>query len=562
MTETKTPQVANPARPRDQQRLSAAGSVGTGSPESYPPIAQLGVVGDRRTAAIIGADGTVQWFCLPAYDGIPVFGRLLDSERGGYWQLSPASNATSRQRYLQDNNVLLTCWQSNDAEVELTDAMQMPRDGRRGTLLRRLCCRRGVALCQMQLAPRDDFAARPVTSPVPGGLELRVADLILGLWTSRPVDPTRDGASASFTLAAGEEFWAILGLTNDPAMWNLAVADEALQATIRHWREWSGRYSYQGPRRERVIRSALAIELLSYGPTGALAAAATSSLPERFGGDCNYDYRYAWIRDASMAIATLSVLGDVESAERYLTWLTGLGSATAMPLQVLYRVDGSTDIEQHARDELSGYRDSRPVRFGNHAYRQRQIDCFGYLADCAVIYLLQGGRWRPEYWQLICRIADYTVENWHKPSNGIWEREAQRHYVSSKVMSWTTLERALEFADRAGGSGNLRQWRATVMEIHDSVMECGWSDELQAFRQHYDADTLDASTLLIPLMGFLEPTHPHVLATVRRIEKDLMIEQLVYRFRPEDSAAPTICRWANSKAPSCRVASGWPRSMR
>ena len=271
------------------------------------------------------------------------------------------------------------------------------RDGQHGMLLRRLCCRRGTALCKMQLAPRDNFAAGPVTSPVPGGLELRVAGLAFGLWTSRPVDPNLDGASASFKLAAGEEFWAILGLANNPAMWNLEVADEALRATIWHWRDWSGRYSYQGLRKDRVIRSALAIELLSYEPTGALAAAVTSSLPERIGGDRNYDYRYAWIRDASMAIATLSVLGDLKSAERYLTWLTGLGSSTEMPLQVLYRVGGGTNIEQHVREELSGYRDFASVRFGNHAYRQRQIDCFGYLADCAVIYLLQGGRWRPEH---------------------------------------------------------------------------------------------------------------------------------------------------------------------
>ena len=526
--------------------MSAAGA---GNPELYPQLAQLGVVGDRRTAAVISADGIVRWLCLPDYDGISVFGSLLDAERGGYWRLGPTATgqdggAAGHQCYVDDNNVLVTTWQSTDGELELTDAMLAPNawrpsgdEGRR-TLLRRLRCKRGSATCIMELMPRDDFAPGLVTSRVTGGLELRVAGFALGLWTSRPVEPASDGITASFALTAGEEFWAILGLADNPAAWNPQVAEEALQATLRHWRELSGRYNYRGPRRDRVIRSALAIELLSFVPTGALVAAATSSLPERIGGDRNYDYRYAWIRDASMAIATLSVLGDVESAERYLSWLSRLGSSTEMPLQVLYRVDGGTGIEERSRDDLAGYRHSPPVRFGNHAYRQRQIDCFGYLADCAVIYLDRGGRWAPEHWRLIRAIADYTVRNWRKPSNGIWERDRRRHFVSSKVMSWTTLKRALEFADRTGESGKFRQWRVAMTEIHADVMERGWSDQLQSFRQHYDADTLDASTLLIPLMGFLPPTHRRVVATVERIEAELMIDGLLHRFRPEHSDLP------------------------
>lgn len=522
------------------KRPDAGDIIDGDSLQFYPPIAQLAAVGDRRTAAVIGADGMVRWLCLPDYDGIPVFGCLLDSTRGGHWRLGPATGGVGRQSYIDSNNVLVTCWQSADAELELTDAMLAPEERRsaghegRRTLLRRLRCRRGSALCAIELIPRDGFAPGLVTSPVPGGLELRIAGQTLALWTSRPVEPNNGSVCATFSLTAGDEFWAALGVGSDPAAWNAAAADEALQATIRYWREWNGRYRYDGPRRDRVIRSALAIELLSFAPTGALVAAPTSSLPERIGGDRNYDYRYTWIRDASMALATLSMLGDVAAAERYLNWLSRLGSSTGMPLQVLYRVDGGTDVRQNAREELAGYRNSRPVRFGNHAYRQRQIDCFGYLADCAVIYLHRGGRWAPQYWQMICRVADYTVKSWRKPGNGIWEQGKKRHFVSSKVMSWTTLKRALEFADRTGGNGNLRQWRTTMMEIHAEVMERGWSQSLQAFRQHYGADTLDASTLLIPLMGFLEPSHPRVTATVQRIEQDLTIDGLVYRFRPED----------------------------
>ena len=538
------------------QQLAPLSATGAGQVELYPGLAHLGVVGDRRTAAVISADGSVRWLCLPHYDGLPVFGNLLDAERGGYWRLGLTGAAASHQRYVDDNNVLVTTWHSADGELELTDAMLSPEASRpsgeegRRTLLRRLRCKRGSAACAMELMPRDDFADGVVTSQVPGGVELRVAGFALGLWTSQPVEPGPDGVWADFTLTAGEDFWAILGLAENPAAWNLQAAAEALQATLRHWRELSGRYNYRGPRRDRVIRSALAIELLSFAPSGALVAAATSSLPERIGGERNYDYRYAWIRDASMAIATLSVLGNVESAERYLSWLSRLRSSTQMPLQVLYRADGGTDIEERSRDDLTGYRDSRPVRFGNHAYRQHQIDCFGYLADCAVIYLDQGGRWAPEYWRLIQKIADYTARNWRKPSNGIWERDRRRHYVSSKVMSWTTLKRALEFADRTGENGNFRQWRAEITEIRADVMERGWSDELQSFRQHYDADTLDASTLLIPLMGFLPPNDRRVVATVQRIEAELITGGLVHRLRTEDYDLP-VSRFEGAFLPCC-----------
>jgi GH15 family glucan-1,4-alpha-glucosidase len=542
MAEVKTARVATPPKQRTQQAAGATANAGNGKHD--PSIAQLGVVGDRRTAAVISSDGSIQWLCLPNFDGIPVFGRLIDAERGGYWALGPLSGVAGRQSYAGDNNLLVTTWEKDDSELELTDAMLWPTGARpsngecRRLLVRRLRCRRGSVVCAMRLISRDDFASDFSVSSVPGGQELKAAGLALGLWTSHPVEPADAGVVARFTLAAEDEFWAVLGLAENPAAWNTKAANQALQATSLYWRDWSGRYTYRGPRKGRVVRSALAIELLSYARTGAVVASVTSSLPERVGGDRNYDYRYVWIRDASMAIATLSVLGDVESAERYLSWLAGLDSSTEMPLQVLYRVDGGIDIEQHARDELSGYRGSRPVQFGNHAYRQRQIDCFGYLTDCAVIYLRQGGRWAPEYWRLISRIADYVAKHWRNPGNGIWERDEQRHFVSSKVMSWTTLKRALEFADYTGDTGDLRGWRAAMMEIHAEVMERGWSSELQSFRQDYDADTLDASALLIPLMGFLEPTHPRVIATVQRIEEHLTIGGLVYRFRPEKGGLP------------------------
>ena len=505
----------------------------------YPPLSRLAVIGDRRTAAVISAEGSIQWLCLPDFDGVPIFGRLLDREHGGFWRLGPARPVDGRQQYIENTNVAMTRWEGG-GELELTDAMLRPEASRTAEqrdhriLVRRLCCRSGSVACEFALRPRNRSGRGPMVAPVSNGFELGGAGAPLRLWASRPA-AIANPARAVFTLSAGEEFWAILETGPRLTAWSVANAAKALDETLRYWREWSGRYDYQGPRRQAVLQAALAIELLSFAPTGAVAAAATSSLPERLGGDRNYDYRYAWIRDASLAMASLSVLGDVESAERYLSWISRLDSSTEMPVQVLYKVDGGTDIRQIERRRIAGYRGSQPVRFGNHAFRQRQLDCLGYLADCAVIYLIEGGRWAPEYWRLISRVADYTAKNWHKPSNGIWEGDRRRHYVSSKVMSWTTLKRALEFADRTGDDGNLRRWRRAMVDIHDDVMERGWSDQLQSFRQHYDADTLDASTLLVPLMGFLKPDHPRVIATVQRIERDLMSSGLVYRFQPEKS---------------------------
>lgn len=536
--------------------ISGSWNIGGSTHQDDPSIARLGIIGDRRTAAVVAADGTVCWLCLPHYDGTPLFDCLLDASHGAYWRLGPVTRVEGQQSYLKHSNVLVTRWDSADGKLELTDTMLMPEDSRRvrdeqhRILLRRLRCLGGSAQCLMALSPPDDLAPGSVIARVPGGFGLSLARDVLGLWTSRPAEPAEGGIAASFTLLAGEEFWAVLGVGEEPAAWNEAAARRALDTTIRYWQERAVRYRYEGPRRDGLIRSALAMELLSFAPTGALAAAATTSLPERVGGDRNYDYRYAWVRDASMAIATLSVLGDVQSAERYLSWVAGLESSTEMPLQVLYRVDGGTDVREHTRDELAGYRGSRPVRFGNDAFRQRQIDCFGFLADCTLIYLECGGRWHPDYWSLISRVADYTVSNWRRPGNGIWERRELGHFVSSKVMSWTTLRRAVEIARRTGATGNLRKWQRAMAEIRADVMERGWSNALQAFRQHYDADVLDASTLLIPLMGFLEPTHPTVTATIQRIEEYLTVDGLVYRFRPERSDLP-IGQFEGAFLPCC-----------
>jgi GH15 family glucan-1,4-alpha-glucosidase/NAD(P)-dependent dehydrogenase (short-subunit alcohol dehydrogenase family) len=532
-------------RPSASDRRRLVMEVAISPPISYPPIERHGVIGDRRTAALVAADGTLDWLCLPDFDGDPVFGSLLDADRGGLWRLGPASSVFGRQRYVPDTASLVTTWETSDGILELTDAMLWPETDRsperlpRRSILRRLRCRRGRLPCAFELYPRDNFDRDSVLERADGGLRLKAGSHMLGLWTSVPVEIRPGGAVAAFEIGQDEEIWAVLGLDEKPADWSVRAARASLEETEAHWQSWLDRLSYFGPRREQVRRSALTFHLMTFAPSGALVAAPTVGLPERIGGPFNVDYRYTWIRDISLSLASLSILGDVETGERYMDWVAGLDSASEMPLQVVYRITGATDISQHKRKDIAGYRESKPVTFGNHAFEQKQIDSLGYLADCAHIYLQQGGRWKPEYWTVIRRLADYTAERWREPGNGIWELEAQRHFVSGKVMSWVTLDRATKIAEKTGDTGDVDHWRRTMDNIQAEVMEQGWSERLRAFRQHYEDDTLDASTLLIPIMGFLPPDHPRVRSTVERIEQELMLDGLVYRFDPRELPNPS-----------------------
>ena len=502
----------------------------------YAPIERHGLVGDRRTAALVAGDGTIDWMCLPDYDGPSVFGALLDADRGGFWRLGPAVPTFGRQRYLDRTALLRTTWTTDDWELELTDAMVWPQDDRsadddeRRVLIRRLRCTRGEAAFRVELRPRHDFDPIARVQSVPGGVTFETGDRTIGVWLSVPVQVEHDGAQIGGRLGGGTDVWAVMGLNEVPARWSAERAAEALAETAEYWHEWQQELSFDGPRAESVRRSAQTIHLLSYAPAGSLVAAPTTSLPERIGGDRNYDYRYAWIRDASLSLGGLSMLGDTQAARRYMDWLGSLGSSTDSPLQVVYRVCGCTDLTEHRRDDLAGYRGSRPIRRGNRAFQQRQLDSLGYLAHCIALYLDQGGYWCDTYWQMVRRLAAYTSEHWHEMDSGIWELPDDAHYVSSKVMSWVCLERSVRVAELTGHAGEADAWRATMDVIHAEVMERGWSAKLGGFRERYDAESLDASALLIPLQGFLPADHPRVLATIEAVERTLTVDGLVHRF--------------------------------
>jgi GH15 family glucan-1,4-alpha-glucosidase len=521
----------------------AAPGAAARAPLAYPPIERHGTIGDRRTAALVAADGTLDWLCLPNYDSPPVFGALIDAGRGGFWQFGPREPALGRQTYRPDSATLVTTWETGHGTLELADAMPWPETDRpadrepRRVVLRRLRCTRGTVDVALAIRPRGDFDAGPAVEARGGGATFRLGDRTLALWTSFPLAPDSEGATASLSLAEGETAWAVLD-TDAEAAWSPEAAEAALAGTEAYWHDWCRRLTWLGPRRERVRRSALSFHLLSFAPSGALVAAPTLGLPERIGGARNYDYRFAWVRDVSLCMAILAMLGDLGTAERYMDWLAGLDSQTDMPIQVLYRIDGGTDVTQRARDDLEGYRGSRPVLFGNHAFAQHQIDSYGYLADCSLIYFQQGGAWKPEYWTMLRRLADYTAETWEMPGHDIWELGDSLHYVSSKVMAWVALERSVQLVRAGAGEADTGPWERAMAAIRTEVLACGWSDALGAFRQHYGADTLDASALLIPVMGFLPADDPKVRATIARIEEQLTRGGLVFRFDPETLPTP------------------------
>ncbi|HEX8795704.1 MAG TPA: glycoside hydrolase family 15 protein [Polyangiaceae bacterium] len=515
----------------------------------YPPIGRHGVIGDRRTAALVSGDGTIDWLCLRDYDDDPVFACLLDAGAGGWWRVGPERLGFGRQGYVDGTAVLTTTWSEADGELELTDAMpwpeerRHPRDEPRRAVVRRLRCVAGTASCTMHFAPRDMMVADLRLARGDGGVSAHLfgrRDIpSLGLWSTHElrIDPDGTRATARFRLAAGESAWFVLAVDERPDAWSVRAAEDALRATLDAWRHWLARFELRGPHARALGRSLVTIHLLGYAPTGAAVAAPTLGLPERLGGGRNYDYRHAWIRDASLSASGLSSMGDVDTAERYLGWLARLRGADGAPLQVAYDVHGCTRIAQRRWHGISGYRGSRPVWLGNHAYRQRQIGSLGYVADCMCIALDHGLRWRPEYASLLARMAHHTVLVWQEPDSGIWELRKHQQFVASKVMAWVVLDRAAEIAERCRGldSCDVGALRANARDVSDAVLANGYDDRLGAFVQRYGHRSVDAAALLVPITGLLPPRDPRVLSTLDVIEEQLGFDGFVYRYVPEAS---------------------------
>jgi GH15 family glucan-1,4-alpha-glucosidase len=505
----------------------------------YPAIKAHGLVGDRRTAGLVAADGTIDWLCLPDFDGPIIFGALLDWSKGGHWRIGPATRIQGEQSYDEDTMVLETRWELATGTLLLSDAMLWPETKRSPdqenvrAVLRHLRCLQGNVRCRFDLQSAYNYSEHHAAiTQFSSGYAISLPELSLRFWASLPLEVESSSLHGEFELREGEELWTVLERGAAGHGWSVESARDALAKTRQYWRSWVSRACTQELVGPEIRRTALTVHLLTYAPGGSVVASPTTSLPERIGGSWNADYRLSWVRDTSLALGMLARLGDREETEHYLQWLLKRQSRFGQPLQVLYDIRGGKRPKQRRLDDAEGYRGSKPVRTGNHSYKQRQFGSIGFLADCVWIYLQEGGPWRDEYWDLIRRCANYTASHWTLPDSGIWELSELQHYVHSRVLCWVTLDRAIKISGKVQPGFDTQAWQAEAEKIHAEVMDKGWSERLGAFRQRYEGENLDAAELLISVLDFLPGDHPRVLATIDRVAESLTIDGFVYRFDP------------------------------
>ncbi|MCH0558201.1 glycoside hydrolase family 15 protein [Streptomyces sp. MUM 16J] len=516
----------------------------------YLPIAEHGLIGDLHTVALVGTDGTIDWYCCPRFDSPSVFGAILDADSGGLFRIAPDCDGwTSKQLYLPDTAILITRFLMPDGVGEVQDFMPPPSSGERAhrhRIIRRVLAVRGQMRFVVDLSPRFDYArVRHEAELTPHGALLRSPGLELSLSTSHPVDIAGDGdIHARVDVRSGETATFVLdrirpGETQVPVS-DVDIAAE-FEATMAFWRRWLGRSRYSGRWRETVHRSALTLKLLTYAPTGAIVAAPTTSLPEVLGGARNWDYRYTWMRDAAFSLYALLRLGFTEEAGAFMEWLERRFRHTADygesgPLQIMYGIDGREHLPEEELTHLEGYMGSAPVRIGNRAATQLQLDIYGELMDSVYLCNKYG---RPLYhdgWMELTRNLEWLMDHWDQPDEGIWEtRGGRRDFTYSRLMSWVAVERAVRIAIQRGLPADLPRWMAVRDGIYNQIMKRGWSATRRAFVQHYDTDVLDSSLLLMPLCKFVAPTDPRWLSTLDAITAELVSDSLVYRYNAQAS---------------------------
>ncbi|MGW7436962.1 glycoside hydrolase family 15 protein [Streptomyces sp. NPDC054849] len=488
----------------------------------YPPIAEHGLIGDLQTAALVSSGGTIDWWCTPRFDSPSIFGSLLDSERGGHCRLAadlPAdSGGTVRQLYLSDTAVLVNRFLTPDGVGEVADFMEpiegtVPTDRHR--LVRAVRVVRGSLSFTFSCSPRFDYAraSHSLTRTDDHSAVFHGPGTDLHVQATDRVTLQREGddVTARFTLRAGEVAAVVLTSTASGDPGTLApspddVADE-LESCRTFWHAWLRSSTYRGRWRDMVNRSAITLKLLTYAPTGAPIAAATMGLPEQVGGERNWDYRYTWVRDASLSVRALIDLGFEDEAHAFRRWLRDRIEAgptpSGDPLQIMYRVDGEPHLSEETLDHLEGYMGSSPVRAGNAAADQLQLDIYGEAADALAV---PGDMGAIRGWKAISDVLDWLADNWDRPDEGIWEtRGGRQNFTYSRLMTWVAFDRGIRLATTHSRPADVTRWTGARDAVFRQIVERGWNEERQAFVQHYDTDVLDASLLLMPRVGFLSP---------------------------------------------------------
>jgi GH15 family glucan-1,4-alpha-glucosidase len=512
---------------------------------AYQPIENHGVIGNMRTAALVGMDGSIDWYCFPAFDSPSVFGAILDDEKGGRFSIAPATeHVAKKQFYWPDTNVLVTRFLAEQGVGQITDFMPVVKENDAGFewLVRRVSVSRGTMRFRAVCRPAFNYARSPHrVERTEGGARFHSDGLTLELSTEAPVQVQDGSVLSEFSLQEGDAVSFVLRPADGAGGGGQVTDAEAaalFERTVEFWRRWLSACTYTGRWREMVHRSALALKLLTYEPTGAMVAAVTCSLPEDLGGERNWDYRYMWIRDAALTMYALMRIGFVQEAGHFMKWLDD--RCRQLPpdgsLQLLYRIDGRPVESEDILDHLEGYRGSRPVRVGNAAFRQLQLDVYGELMDSVYLYNKYGSPISNDLWQHLRRLTNWVCDHWQETDEGIWEvRGGRRHFVYSKLMCWVAVDRALRLASKRSFPSDWPRWMEVRDGIYDDIMTNGWSEERQAFVQSYGSSSLDASILMMPLVFFVSPSDPKMISTIEAINRSpaqggLVSNSLVYRY--------------------------------
>ncbi len=523
---------------------------------TYPLIADHGLIGNLQTAALVSIDGTIDWFCAPRFDSPSIFGCLLDDDQGGHFRVRPTVDAFNRhQLYYPDTAILVTRFLTEAGVGEVIDFMPIASTevaSSRHRLVRMLRCVRGEMTFALDIAPRFDYGREPHETHVSeDGVVFQGARTAMSLNIIREPDEPRlghveqasaEGLKLELPLQAGQMRGMVLevGEPRPVRLVRVAEAWQLFDETVRFWRSWLGQSTYEGRWRETLQRSAITLKLMTYAPSGGIVAAPTAALPEQIGGERNWDYRYTWVRDASFSVYALLGLGFTEEAAGLGRWLAervreqvgGEGG----PLNIMYRIDGSSDLSEEILPDWEGYRGSSPVRIGNGAADQLQLDIYGEAIDSLYFGDQHGLEAGHRGWRHICDILNWLIDNWNQPEEGIWEtRGGRQDFTYGRLMCWVAFDRCIRLADRHGRPAPLDRWRAERGAIYDQIMDSGWSDKRKAFVQHSKTEVLDSSLLRMSSVGFISPKDPMWLSTLDAMDRELVTDSLVYRYDPEAS---------------------------